>query len=195
MWRFATRVARNRDDIAAIILEPIQGEGGDNHFRAEFFQALRQLADEHEFLFIVDEVQTGVGLTGQWWAHQNYGVKPGPLDLRQEDAGLEACSPARAPLTRPRLTSFGSRAGSTHLGRQPDRHGPARLYLEIIQEEKLIDHARTEGALPDRAAVLDAGRDARRLRQRPRAGALLRPRSPPPTDRKSGCSTPPGRRA
>ena len=60
------------DDIAALIIEPIQGEGGDNHFRCEFFQTLRTLADENEFLLIYDEVQTGVGITGKMWAHQHF---------------------------------------------------------------------------------------------------------------------------
>jgi L-lysine 6-transaminase len=63
-------------DIAAILIEPIQGEGGDNHFRPEFLQALRRLADERSALLIFDEVQTGVGLTGSWWAHQQLDVVP-----------------------------------------------------------------------------------------------------------------------
>ncbi len=65
----------HKDDIACIIIEPIQGEGGDNHFRLEFHQALRDMADRHEALLIYDEVQTGVGLTGKFWAHEHY-VKP-----------------------------------------------------------------------------------------------------------------------
>lgn len=63
-------------DIAAILIEPIQGEGGDNHFRPQFLQSLRKLADEREALLIFDEVQTGVGLTGTWWAHQQLDVAP-----------------------------------------------------------------------------------------------------------------------
>lgn len=63
-------------DIAAILIEPIQGEGGDNHFRSEFLKALRKLADERGALLIFDEVQTGVGLTGTWWAHQQLDVVP-----------------------------------------------------------------------------------------------------------------------
>jgi L-lysine 6-transaminase len=66
----------NPDDIAAIIIEPIQGEGGDNHFRPEFFAALRTIADENDILLIFDEVQTGVGVTGKMWAYQHYGVEP-----------------------------------------------------------------------------------------------------------------------
>ena len=68
-------ITNNKDDIAAIILEPIQGEGGDNHFRKEFFLQLRQICDESEVMLIFDEVQTGIALTGKWWAHQHY-VQP-----------------------------------------------------------------------------------------------------------------------
>ena len=66
----------NPGDIAALILEPIQGEGGDNHFRPELFRRLRALADELEFLLIFDEIQTGVGLTGSMWAFQHFGASP-----------------------------------------------------------------------------------------------------------------------
>jgi len=69
-------LVQHKDDIAALIIEPIQGEGGDNHFRKEFLQKLRILADENEFLLIFDEVQTGLGITGEWWAHQALGVTP-----------------------------------------------------------------------------------------------------------------------
>ena len=67
---------RDGEDIAGLILEPIQGEGGDNHFRQEFFKALREICDQHEILFILDEVQTGAGLTGKFWAHEHYGIEP-----------------------------------------------------------------------------------------------------------------------
>ncbi|MBT5385971.1 MAG: L-lysine 6-transaminase, partial [Candidatus Marinimicrobia bacterium] len=66
-------LAQYPGEIAGLIIEPIQGEGGDNHFRESFFRQLRKLADEHEFLLIYDEVQTGIGLTGKMWAHQHYG--------------------------------------------------------------------------------------------------------------------------
>ncbi|RMF58480.1 MAG: L-lysine 6-transaminase, partial [Calditrichaeota bacterium] len=66
----------NPDDIAAMIIEPIQGEGGDNHFRKEFFQQLRTLADENDIMLIFDEVQTGIGLTGKMWCYEHFGVQP-----------------------------------------------------------------------------------------------------------------------
>ncbi len=62
-------------NIAALIIEPIQAEGGDNHFRAEFFTRLRDICSENEIIMIMDEVQTGVGLTGKMWAHQHF-VEP-----------------------------------------------------------------------------------------------------------------------
>jgi L-lysine 6-transaminase len=62
--------------IAAILIEPIQGEGGDHHFRPEFFAKLRGYADRFEALLIFDEVQTGLGSTGTMWAFQQTGVVP-----------------------------------------------------------------------------------------------------------------------
>ena len=62
----------NPDNIASIIIEPIQGEGGDNHFRCEFMQSLRDIADENDIILIYDEVQTGVGVTGKMCAHQHF---------------------------------------------------------------------------------------------------------------------------
>ena len=68
-------IINNPDDIAAMIIEPIQCEGGDNYFRKEFFTQLRTICDESDILLIFDEVQTGVGITGKMWAHEHY-VKP-----------------------------------------------------------------------------------------------------------------------
>jgi L-lysine 6-transaminase len=61
-------IAENPDDICAIIIETIQGEGGDNHFRAEFFRELRTICDENDIMLIFDEVQCGMGITGKMWA-------------------------------------------------------------------------------------------------------------------------------
>ena len=65
-------ISSNPDNIASIIIEPIQGEGGDNHFRCEFFQELREIANENDIMLIYDEVQTGIGVTGRMWAHQHF---------------------------------------------------------------------------------------------------------------------------
>jgi L-lysine 6-transaminase len=69
-------IDREGGDIAALIIEPIQGEGGDNHFRPEFLRALRTICDEHEIMFILDEIQTGVGLTGRFWAYEHFDANP-----------------------------------------------------------------------------------------------------------------------
>ncbi|MGB9561786.1 MAG: aminotransferase class III-fold pyridoxal phosphate-dependent enzyme, partial [bacterium] len=67
---------RKKDNIAAIIIEPIQAEGGDKHFRGEFLAGLRELADRYDIMLIFDEVQTGCGLTGKRWAYEHFGVAP-----------------------------------------------------------------------------------------------------------------------
>ncbi|CAM9023479.1 unnamed protein product [Wickerhamomyces anomalus] len=64
--------------IAALIIEPIQSEGGDNHASAEFFQGLRDITLKHGVVFIVDEVQTGLGATGKLWAHEHFKISPAP---------------------------------------------------------------------------------------------------------------------
>ena len=69
-------IAQKGADIAAIIIEPIQGEGGDNHFRPEWFQTLRKICDENEILLIFDEVQCGMGITGKGWCCEHFGVMP-----------------------------------------------------------------------------------------------------------------------
>jgi L-lysine 6-transaminase len=90
-------IINNPDDIAAIIIEPIQCEGGDNHFRKEFFLQLRNICDESEILLIFDEVQTGVGITGKMWAHEYY-VKPDMVAFGKKTqicgfmCGLTMCS-------------------------------------------------------------------------------------------------------
>lgn len=69
-------ILANPNKVACIIIEPIQAEGGDNHFRPEFFQELRRICDENEILLIFDEVQTGIGITGKMFMFQHIGVVP-----------------------------------------------------------------------------------------------------------------------
>ena len=71
-------IAANPDDVAAIIIEPIQGEGGDNHVRPEFARGLREICDQEEILLIFDEVQTGVAITGTFWMHEQFGPDARP---------------------------------------------------------------------------------------------------------------------
>ena len=70
------RTTPSTPSVAAILLEPVQGEGGVNPATTEYFQGVRRLCDERGLLFMVDEVQTGLGRTGEWFGHQHFGVVP-----------------------------------------------------------------------------------------------------------------------
>ena len=138
-------IADNPNDIAGLIIEPIQGEGGDNHFRPEFFQKLRELADEHEFLLIIDEVQTGVGLTGKMWAYAHYGIEPDILSFGKKAQVCGILAGRRVDEVEHNVFSESTRIGSTWGGNLVDMVRFGR-YLEIIDEERLIDNARDVGA-------------------------------------------------
>lgn len=133
-----------RDDIAAIIIEPIQGEGGDNHFRPEFHQALRDLADKHEALLIHDEVQTGVGLTGKFWAHEHF-VEPDILAFGKKAQVCGILAGTRIDDLPTNVFKVSSRINSTWGGNLVDMVRFTR-YLEIIEEDKLVENAASTGA-------------------------------------------------
>jgi L-lysine 6-transaminase len=137
-------VADNPDDIAALIIEPIQGEGGDNHFRPEFVRKLRELADEHEFLLIVDEVQTGIGLTGKMWAYAHYGIEPDILAFGKKTQVCGILAGKRIEEVENNVFEQSTRINSTWGGNLVDMVRFAR-YLEIIDEEQLVDNARDVG--------------------------------------------------
>ncbi len=131
------------DEMAALILEPIQGEGGDNHFRPEFFRRLRALADELEFLLIFDEVQTGVGLTGSMWCWQQIGVEPDLFCFGKKTQVCGFASNHRIDDVD-NVFKISSRINSTWGGNLVDMVRCAR-YLEIIEEENLVENARVVG--------------------------------------------------
>lgn len=135
----------NKDDIAGLIIEPIQGEGGDNHFRKEFFQQIRDLADENEFLFIVDEVQTGVGLTGKMWAYQHFGVQPDVLCFGKKAQVCGVLASRRLDEVEKNVFVESARINSTWGGNLTDMVRIQR-YLEIIDEEGLVENAATVGS-------------------------------------------------
>ena len=138
-------LTKNENDIAALIIEPIQGEGGDNHFRKEFFRELRTLADENEFMFIVDEVQTGLGLTGKMWAHEHMEVLPDMVCFgkRMQVCGFTASR--RLDEVDNHVFKESSRINSTWGGNLVDMVRATR-YLEIIEEEQLVNNAHEVGA-------------------------------------------------
>jgi len=139
-------VAENPDEIAALIIEPIQGEGGDNHFRGEFFQELRVLADEHEFMLIYDEVQTGVGVTGKMWAHQLFNSSARP-DIIGFGKKMQICgifAGERVDEVENNVFQESSRLNSTWGGNVVDMVR-ITIYLEIIAAEDLVNQAATNG--------------------------------------------------
>jgi len=136
--------ADNPDDIAAILIEPIQGEGGDNHFRPEFLQALERLARENACFFIVDEVQTGVGLTGKMWAHEHYGITPDAMSFGKKTQVCGCLVGPRVDEEPQNVFKVPSRINSTWGGGLTDMVRFGR-YLEVIHEERLVENARVVG--------------------------------------------------
>jgi L-lysine 6-transaminase len=134
-----------KDDIAAFIMEPIQGEGGDNHFRPEFFKAVRTLCDENEMLLIFDEVQTGVGLTGKMWGFQNYGVEPDIFSFGKKTQVCGFASNDRIFDIDENVFTVASRINSTWGGNLTDMVRAQRLF-EVIDEEDLVENAAKVGA-------------------------------------------------
>ena len=132
------------DEIAAIILEPIQGEGGDNHFRPEFFQTLRQLADENDALLVFDEVQTGVGLTGSFWAWQGLGVAPDVMAFGKKTQVCGILAGPRVDEVDDNVFQKSSRINSTWGGNLVDMVRFDRI-LEAIEAEDLIGNVQVQG--------------------------------------------------
>ena len=132
------------DDIASIIIEPIQAEGGDNHFRPEFLQALQRVAREHDCLFIVDEVQTGIALTGRMWAYEHFGITPDILAFGKKVQVGGCLAGPRVDEEPENVFKVASRINSTWGGNLTDMVRSGR-YLEVIEEDRLADNARVVG--------------------------------------------------
>ncbi len=136
--------AKTPHEIAAIILEPIQSEGGDHHFRPEFFRELRRLADTHDALLIYDEVQTGIGGTGAWWAFQHTGVIPDIVVFAKKMQVGGILVGDRIDEVQDNVFVKPGRINSTWGGGLVDMVRATRI-LEIIENDKLIDNARVRG--------------------------------------------------
>jgi L-lysine 6-transaminase len=138
-------IAKGKIDICAIIIEPIQGEGGDNHFRGEWLRKLRQICDENDILLIFDEVQCGVGVTGRNWCCEHFHVLP---DLMAFGKKAQVCGVMAGPrLDEVKDNAFrlSSRLNSTWGGNYTDMVRSTH-YLRIIEEEHLVENAAKVGA-------------------------------------------------
>ena len=134
----------NKDDVAALIIEPIQGEGGDNHFRGEFLRALRQVCDESEVFMIVDEVQTGVGLTGRMWCYQHFGFEPDVIAFGKKTQVCGIMVSARVDEVKDNCFVESSRINSTWGGNLVDMVRGGQ-YLRVIEREGLVQNAARVG--------------------------------------------------
>ena len=137
-------ILENKDDVAAIILEPIQGEGGDNHFRNEFMVALRSICDENDILFILDEVQTGIGITGKMWAHEHFTIKPDIISFGKKTQVCGLLAGDRINEVDMNVFKESSRINSTFGGNLVDMYR-FKLILEIIESENLLQNAQDKG--------------------------------------------------
>ncbi|MFN2542704.1 MAG: L-lysine 6-transaminase [Chthoniobacterales bacterium] len=127
-------------DICAIIIEPIQGEGGDNHFRGEWLKKLREICDAHDILLIFDEVQCGVGVTGRMWCCEHFGVVPDLLAFGKKAQVCGVMAGPRIDEVKDNAFRLSSRLNSTWGGNFTDMVRSTH-YLRIIEEEHLVENA------------------------------------------------------
>jgi L-lysine 6-transaminase len=137
-------IDKNKDDIAAFIMEPIQGEGGDNHFRNEYFVAVEKLVHKNDIMLIFDEVQTGVGLTGKMWAHQNYDAVPDMIAFGKKTQVCGMIAGPKVDEIEDNVFKVPSRLNSTWGGNLIDMVR-AQRYFEVIEEEHLVENAKKVG--------------------------------------------------
>ena len=136
---------RHPNDIACFIAEPIQGEGGDNHLRAEFLQAMQALCHANDALFLLDEVQTGLGMTGTMWAYQQLGLQPDVVAFGKKTQVCGIMAGRRVDEVPDNVFAVSSRINSTWGGNLTDMVR-ARRILEVIEAEDLPRRARSLGA-------------------------------------------------
>ena len=132
------------DSVAAVLLEPVQGEGGVNPATEEYFRGVRRLCDERGVLFMVDEVQTGLGRCGRWFAHQHFGVVPDVVTMAK---ALGNGVPIGACWARAEVASvFEPGDHATTYGGQPLATAAARAVLAVMEAESVPERATAAGA-------------------------------------------------
>ena len=136
---------RNPHDIACFIAEPIQAEGGDNHMRPQFLQAMQEMCHAYDALFVLDEVQTGVGITGTAWAYQQLGLEPDVVAFGKKVQVGGIMAGRRVDEVAENVFHVSSRINSTWGGGLTDMVR-SRRNLEIIEADGLFDHAAKTGS-------------------------------------------------
>ncbi|WP_066709873.1 aspartate aminotransferase family protein [Curvibacter delicatus] len=131
-------------NVVAVFFETIQGEGGINPMRAEYLRAVRELCTERDWLLCIDEVQSGMGRTGKWFAHQWAGIKPDVMALAK---GLGSGVPIGAVVAGPKAANiFQPGNHGTTFGGNPLAMRAGVETLRIMEEDGLLDHAAKLGA-------------------------------------------------
>ena len=139
-------IAQRGTDIAAIIIEPIQSEGGDNHFRGEWLKTLRRICDQNEMLLIFDEVQTGMGASGRNWCCEHFGVLPDLLVFGKKAQVCGVMAGPRLDEVPENVFRMPSRINSTWGGNFCD-YVRSTHFLRIIEEENLVANAARAGEI------------------------------------------------
>ena len=132
------------DEVAAILVEPIQGEGGDNYFTEYFMLELRKIADCYDVMLILDEVQTGMGLTGKTWAYEHYNIIPDMISFGKKVQVCGVASTGKIDDIPDNVFKVKSRINSTWGGNLVDMVR-STIYMEIIKERNLIKNAQKVG--------------------------------------------------
>jgi L-lysine 6-transaminase len=149
-------IDKRKIDICALIIEPIQGEGGDNHFRGEWLRKLREICDENDILLIFDEVQCGFGVTGKTWCCQHFDVVPDVLVFGKKAQVCGVMAGPRLDEVKDNAFRLPSRLNSTWGGNLTDMVRSTH-YMRIIEQEFLVENAAKVGA-----HFLDQLRDVQR---------------------------------
>ena len=162
-WNDLEELERALDDtVAAVLLEPVQGEGGVNPASPEYFAGIRRLCDERGILFMVDEVQTGLGRTGEWFGFQHFGVVPDVVTLAKalgNGVPIGACWARRDV-----AAAFQPGDHATTYGGQPLAAAAARAVLDVMQDMDAPAVARQRGsALTDALQAIAQVRTVRGL--------------------------------
>lgn len=130
------------EDLAAIIFEPIQGEGGYVVPPPEYFQRLKKLADKYGVLLIDDEVQSGIGRTGKWFAIEHWGIDPDIFCLAK---ALASGLPIGATIAKAKIMDWMSGSHASTFGGNPVSCSAATAVLDVVIEEKLLENAKKQG--------------------------------------------------
>lgn len=137
-------IDRRRIHVCAVIIEPIQGEGGDNHFRGEWLQKLRKICDQNDLLLIFDEVQCGMGATGRNWCCEHFDIMPDLLAFGKKAQVCGVMAGPRLDEVKENAFRLPSRLNSTWGGNFTDMVRSTN-YLRIIEKERLVENAAKVG--------------------------------------------------